>query len=137
MEVWFNLINLADPGAVDGGADGVGEADAALSGDAGGLAGVEAADPGRGGLEAVAGGAAVGGGPGGGVEAPDAAAAGGRRGGAGAASVGEARADGRAHLAAGDGGVGVRRRRDQQRSHQGDRNQLSASHLFLDDDELN
>lgn len=65
------------PGAVDGRADGVGDADAALGRDAGGVAGDEAADPGGGGLEAVAGGAAVGGGPGGRVEAPDAAAAGG------------------------------------------------------------
>lgn len=120
-----------DLGAVDGGADGVRDADAALARDAGGLAGVEAADPGRGGLEAVAGGALVGGGLGGGVEAPDAAAARGRGGAAaGAAGVGEARADGGADLAAGDGGVGVG---DEHRGHhKGEHRQhLTASHLDL------
>jgi hypothetical protein len=116
-----------DPGAVDGGADAVRQADAALARDALGVAGLEAADPAGAGLEAVARGLPVGGGLGGGVEALDAAAAGGRGGGAGAASVGEAGADGRVHLPAADGGVGVRNSRDQQTSHQGDRHNLSTS----------
>jgi hypothetical protein len=120
------------PGAVGGGADGVGDADAALGGDAGGVAGVEAADAPGGVLEAVAGGAPVGGGAGGALEVPDAATAG--RGGAGprAAGVGEAGRDGGAHLPAGDGGLRGRRRRCQQqhRGHHGDRyGRLRASHV--------
>ena len=102
------------PGAVDGGADGVGDVDAALGGDAGGVAGVEAADTSGGALEAVAGGALVGGAAGGGVEAPDAAAAGRGGCGAGAAGVGEAGANRGVHLPAGDGGLRRRRRRCQQ-----------------------
>jgi hypothetical protein len=85
---WWSLT--VDPGAVDGGADAIRQADAALARDALGVARLEAADPGGAGLEAVARGLPVGGGPDGGVEAPDAAAAGGRGAGAGAASVGEA-----------------------------------------------
>jgi len=125
-------VRLYVPGAVDGGADGVGDADAALGGDVGGVAGVEAADTSGGALEAVAGGALVGGALGGGVEAPHAAAAG--RGGtaARAAGVGEAGADRGAHLPARDGGLRGRRRRQQHRGHDGDRHELhAASHVDL------
>ena len=119
------------PGAVDGGADGVGDADAALGGDAGGIAGVEAADAAGHVLEAVAGGAAVGGGAGGGVEAPDAAAAGRRRAGA-AAGVAEAGRHGGVDLAAADGGHGgVWARQEQSRCHEGDQHQLCTGHLDL------
>jgi hypothetical protein len=116
-----------DPGAVGGGADAVRQADAALARDALGVAGLEAADPAGAGLEAVARGLPVGGGLGGGAEALDAAAAGCRGGGAGAASIGEAGGDGRVHLPAADGRVGVRSSHDQQSSHQGDRHDLSTS----------
>lgn len=47
-------ISLVDPGAVDGGADGVRDADAALGGDGGGVPRVEPAHPARGALEARA-----------------------------------------------------------------------------------
>jgi len=126
-------FGLAHPGAVGGGADGVGDADAALGGDAGGLADVEAADATGGVLEAVAGGAPVGGGAGGGVEAPDAAAAacGGSR--ALAAGVGQAGPDGGAHLTACHGGLRGRRRQHHRR-HDGDRHSKlhAASHVDLD-----
>ncbi|BAT13803.1 Os11g0428150, partial [Oryza sativa Japonica Group] len=82
------------PRAVDGSADGVGDADAALGGDAGGVAGVEPLDATGGVLEAVAGGAPVSGGSGSGLEAPHAVAAGRGRAGAAAAGVGEAGANG-------------------------------------------
>ena len=98
------------PGAVDGGADGVGDADAALGGDAGGVAGVEAADTSGGALEVVAGGALVGGATGDGVEAPHAATAGHRGATARATGVGEAGADGGVHLPARDGGLRGRHR---------------------------
>jgi hypothetical protein len=105
------------PGAVGGGADGVGDADAALGGDAGGVTGVEAADAGGSVLEAVAGGAAVGGGAGGVVEAPDAAAAAGGGPRALAARVGDAGRDGRRHLPAADGRLRGRRRQQHQGHH--------------------
>ncbi|RLM58316.1 hypothetical protein C2845_PM18G13870 [Panicum miliaceum] len=120
------------PGAVDGWADGVGDADSALGWDAGGVAGFEAADPGGGGLEAGARGAPVRGGPGGGVEAPDAAAAGCGGAGAHAAGVAEAGADGGADLPAADGGLGGRRGGEQHGGNDGDRDDLmSASHYSI------
>ena len=121
----------ADPGAVDGGADGVGDADAALGGDAGGVAGLDPAALDHV-LEAVARGTPVGGGPCGAGERPDAAAALGGRAGP-AASVGQAGGQGRAHLTTVDG-VGSVRNREEHRHHHGGHHELgscSTGHLDL------
>ena len=121
----------ADPGAVDGGADGVGDADAALGGDAGGVAGLHPSALDHV-LEAVARGTPVGSGPCGAGERPDAAAALGGRAGP-AASVGQAGGQGRAHLTTADGVGGVRSHEENHRHH-GDQYELrscSTGHLDL------
>jgi hypothetical protein len=120
------IDSSAHPGAVDGSADGVGDADAALRGDAGGVAGVEPLDAAGRVLEAVARGAPVSGAAGCGLEAPHAAAAGRRRAGA-AAGVGEAGPNGGVDLAAGDGHGGVRGG-EEQSCHNGDQHQLCTGH---------
>jgi len=122
------MDSSADGVAVDGGADGVGDADAALGGDAGSVAGLDPAALGHV-LEAVARGTPVGGVLCGAGEPLDAAAA--RRGRAGpAASVGQAGAQGRVHRATADSGVGGVRSREEHRRHKGDHYELSTGHLF-------
>ncbi|CAM0953844.1 unnamed protein product [Alopecurus aequalis] len=109
--------------AVDGGADGVRDADAALGGDAASFPSVDS--PGQA-LEAVACGLPVGLGLGGSVEAPNAAAAARRRAGAAPPSVGKAGAQGRVDLTTGDGGAGGVRCGEEHRCHHGDHHELSG-----------
>lgn len=99
-------ISLVDPGAVDGGADGVRDADAALGGDGGGVPRVEPAHPARGALEARARRLLVGGALRRRRQALHAVAARRRRGRARPPGVAQARPHRRVHLAAADGRVG-------------------------------
>ncbi|TKW25850.1 hypothetical protein SEVIR_3G146700v4 [Setaria viridis] len=89
------------PRSLGGGADGVGDADATLGWDVGGVVGVESADP-LGVLDAGGGGAL-------------------------AAGAREASADGGGDLAAADGNLGGRRG-EHHRGHHGEHHHLSASH---------